>query len=370
MRVCYITNELFHWGKYGGFGFVTRSIGRELAKKGIEVFVIMPQSSKYQKEIETLDGMTVLSVPLNKPFIIHSRDLIKLCDADIFHSEQPSVGTLIAQYTRSEKKHIITFQDPRNQQEYTHLYPFDHPNLSSLARTRGIILLSYKIYHLQTTLAFQKADSLFCQAKSTIPKVMDLYNLRKPPSFLPNFVEIPTNNIKKASEPTVCFLGRFDLIKRPEIFFKLAKFFPDVRFIAMGRAYDNYRDIYLKKRYGNIPNLTFAGLVTGYEKSKILSKSWILINTSLYECQPCSFLEGAAHKCAIMSAETQDHFSKLFGYYVENGFNNYKIGLKTLIDHDSWIHKGNEGYKYVKKYHEKNIVINRHINIYKNLTEN
>ena len=39
MRICLIAVELFAWGKYGGFGRATRTIGRELVKRGIAVSV-------------------------------------------------------------------------------------------------------------------------------------------------------------------------------------------------------------------------------------------------------------------------------------------------------------------------------------------
>ena len=41
MRICLISVEIFAWGKYGGFGRATRTIGRELAQRGHEVFAVV-----------------------------------------------------------------------------------------------------------------------------------------------------------------------------------------------------------------------------------------------------------------------------------------------------------------------------------------
>ena len=58
MKICLICTEIFEWGKYGGFGRATRIIGRELVKRGIEVFAVVPKRNG-QKEIEILDGIKV-----------------------------------------------------------------------------------------------------------------------------------------------------------------------------------------------------------------------------------------------------------------------------------------------------------------------
>src|SRR3990172_2269150 len=93
MHVCLICVEIFAWGKYGGFGRATRIIGRELAKRGIEVFAVVPRREG-QKPVEQLDGMTVLSFPRHFPWT--SGVLYKECDADIFHSQEPSFGSFLA----------------------------------------------------------------------------------------------------------------------------------------------------------------------------------------------------------------------------------------------------------------------------------
>ena len=111
MKVCFICVEIFAWGKYGGFGRATRLIGRELAKRGIEVFAVVPRQ-KNQKPVEYLDGITVFSFPKYLPWT--SRKLLKQTNADIFHSEEPSLGTYLALKDMPKSKHLITFRDPRN----------------------------------------------------------------------------------------------------------------------------------------------------------------------------------------------------------------------------------------------------------------
>jgi len=62
MKICLISVEIFAWGKYGGFGRATRTIGRELAKRGVDVCAVVPLR-KGQKPVENLDGITVYGFP-------------------------------------------------------------------------------------------------------------------------------------------------------------------------------------------------------------------------------------------------------------------------------------------------------------------
>ena len=366
MRICFVVTEIFHWGKYGGFGSLTRSIGSELVKRGIEVFVVV-NKGKGQRSVEILDGMVILGYPLEEkrlriPAIKHlsMKKVYRLCDADVYHSEEPSLGTYMAMNAMPHRKHIVTSQDPVDEKDLEILYPF-YPVLHTVVRGK----IYFRIKRRLIREAVREADAVYCQAKYIIPKVKSMYELSKEPGFLPNPVKIPEGKIKKAEEPTVCFLARWDPIKRPEIFFSLAKEFPNVKFTALGKAHDEKRDQNLRKKYSNISNLEMTGFTSEEEKSKILEKSWILINTSVRECLPVAFLETAAHKCAILSSNNPDDFAKNFGYHVTD--DNYAKGLRYLLENDIWREKGEKGYHYVKEVHELNKVINQHIKVHKEL---
>ncbi|UCD46102.1 MAG: glycosyltransferase, partial [Candidatus Bathyarchaeota archaeon] len=121
---------------------------------------------------------------------------------------------------------------------------------------------------------------------------------------------------EKVDEPIVCFLGRFDEEKRPEMFFELARRFPDFRFVALGRVHYEARDRMLRQLYGGTRNLDLPSFVTGQEKERVLDSSWIVVNTSVSECLPVSFLEAGAHGCAILSFHDPDGFASNFGYHV------------------------------------------------------
>lgn len=360
MKVCFIASQIFAWGKYGGFGSVTRTIGKELVKRGINVCAVVPRRGD-QEPIEELDGMTVYGYRPSRFLFAHKP--YKLCDADIYHSEEPSFGTYLAMKTMPGRKHIITCQDPRNKHDWDVFYKY----WTKSKRLTFPLSYIYENNYL-TNQCVKRANAVYCQAKFIIPKAKDVYKLAHEPGFLPNPVVIPTRGLKKAQSPTVCFVGRLDTIKRPDIFCELSKEFPKVKFILLGKSEDKIYDKSLREKYGSVSNLEMAGFIDQFHSrdrfNQILEQSWVVVNTSIRECLPVSYLEAAAYKCAILSGTEKDpdDFAKNFGCYVQN--DNYASGLEFLLESNRWQEQGEKGYEYVRKTHELNAVIDKHIAVY------
>jgi glycosyltransferase involved in cell wall biosynthesis len=211
---------------------------------------------------------------------------------------------------------------------------------------------------------YWQADSLFATAQFLKNKARKKYRFSQDVKFLPSpapFFE----KTEKSETPLVAFLGRFDRRKRPHKFFNLAKKFPNVHFAAVGISQNTIFQNRLKKEYGGQKNLEFLGFLNQFEDdklSKLLSKTWILINTSKREGLPTSFIEAAGHKCAILSNINADNFSSEFGYHVEN--DDFTKGLNFLLENDRWREKGLAGYSYVKDLYSLEKAMEKHINIY------
>ena len=366
MRVCLIATELAgHSKSYGGFGMLTRDIAKGLVDRGLEVYVVVCRQPGQKPIVVDEGGFTVISCPLplytGITRVRRFKSIFELIDADIYHSEEPSVGTSLAIEAMPHRRHIITFQDPRTIEDRKIDWGIYSKKISKNDVIKFIIS-----YYFSVKKYVKKADALFCQAKYIIPKVMKIYNLHKTPGFLPNPVKIPTERIIKNSNPTVCFIGRWDIRKNPELFFELAKRFPDVKFIAAGACRtDLKRDKMLREKHKNIPNLVMPGWVDNTEKSKILEKSWIMINTSYRECLPVSYIEAVSYQCAILSYENPDNFPDNFGYRAKKvDIEEYSKGLKFLLENNRWKNLGMRGYEYVKSTFEYDKVIDKHIKIY------
>jgi glycosyltransferase involved in cell wall biosynthesis len=362
MRICFICTEIFEWGKYGGFGRATRLIGRELVKRGIEVFAVIPRRNE-QKEFEILDGIKVLGFHKSNPFYV--RKLFRECNADIFHSEEPSLGTYLAIKEMPGKLHLVTSRDPKVLSDWFN--EFILPSYNKLQVLSNFLFEDNSLVKRSV----RQADRVFSAAIFLKNKIVHKYTLNNDVEFLPTPIKIPTYEINKADTPTVCFISRWDKRKKPEIFFRLAEALPDIKFIAVGKGRNKNYDNYLRKKYSSLKNLIITGFINQFESNEIdeiLDKSWILVNTAIREGLPNSFLEALAHKCAILSSLNPENVTKCFGYVVSN--NNFIEGLKYLLKEDSWKIKGEEGQAYVKENYELNIAIEKHIKIYQDLLTN
>lgn len=359
MRICLISVEIFAWGKYGGFGRATRLIGRELARRGVEVIAVVPQR-KGQAAVEELDGIRVLGFkPKDIPRL---PQLFRQANADIYHSQEPSLGTYLAMRAMPERKHIVTFRDPRDAQDWR--IEFSLPSVSPMQ------VISNWLYEDNPLVAraVRRADGRFAAARMIIPKARKKYQLKEDPLFLPTPVDVPAR-FEKAAIPTVCFVSRWDKRKRPEIFFELAREFPQVRFLAAGQSRDPEYDRQLRREYAQLPNLEMLGFIDQFQSdalSRLLGKSWILANTAAREGLPNSFIEAAAHGCAILSAVDPDGFASRFGYPVQN--DDFTAGLRCLLEEDNWRDLAEQGYQYVLNTFSLDRAIEQHLALYEQLT--
>ncbi len=359
MRICLICVEVFAWGKYGGFGRSTRMLGRELAKRGHEVIVVVPRRAD-QQPVEVLDGMHVLSFPAEQPWI--SQVLYRQINADIYHSQEPSMGTYYALKTSPRSKHVVTFRDPRDAKDW-----FLEVARPSVSRFKTLRSLAYE-HNPWVRHAVKKADAYFSCAEGLEAKAQKLYGLKQRPLFLPSPIEIPQRALHKSDKPQVCFLGRWDRRKRPELFLELAKQRTDVDFVAIGQGQNAEWDRSLRAEYGKLDNVKLLGFVdqfTSNKMSEVLEQSWILINTSSREGLPTSFLEALAHRCALLSSVNTSEVTQRFGYWAHN--DNFLEGLNFLLKDDAWKVLADKGQAYVQMHYECQQSVDQHELIYRQL---
>ena len=348
--VCFLALEYFGWGKYGGIGRVTRDIASGLAGKGVDVSVIVPRG-RGQAEFETIEGVKIHSFPLSGYYRIGS--IIEKVNADIYHSQDPTPGTYIALKKMRRSRQVLTCQNPKTRDDWKKVNGF-----YGLRRR-----LFNRVFEPSLGRWLKDLDAVFCQANYIRGKAEELYSLDYTPGFLPNPVKVP-DFVAEKEMPLVCYLGRFDGEKRPERFFDLCNLFPGVGFVAGGASHDGDRDESLRRMYSGMLNLTMPGHVMGEEKESILNSSRVLVNTSISECLPVSFLEAAAHGCAILSPHDPDGFASMFGFHVRDG---YEEGLEWLLRDDNWRINGERGRRYVSEHHEHGSVIDRHLEVYEDL---
>jgi glycosyltransferase involved in cell wall biosynthesis len=364
MRIGLLSVEFFI-NKWGGFGRAARTIGRELAARGIEVYAIVPRQGA-QGPREEHDGVIVLGFPKHRPW-----DAYRLCreiDADVYHSCEPSITTALARWAMPHRKHLITLRDPRSREDWRR--ELERPSRSKLQVISNWIFEAKPLVRWAT----RRADAVYASAASSIPKIKHIYGLDA--EFLPTPTAVPAA-VAKASIPTVSWLARWDRIKRPEIFLQLPPRFPQVRFRFAGAALDPQWERHLRRTYGAASNLDWLGPIDPFQRprdhSEFLGAAWVMVNASTKETLPNAFLEAAAHRAAILSGLDPDGFASKFGHHVHRrdprekypDAEDFAQGLAWLLEHDRWRQQGQRGYEHVASTFETEIAIQRHIARYR-----
>jgi len=353
-RICLICVEIFAFGKYGGFGKATRTIGAELVKRGYEVFAVVPRRLDQRAE-ENLDGITVLSY---KPGdVLSSGALYKKINADIYHSCEPSVGTYLAKKHVPGARHIATVRYPRDAHDW--YLDFLYPSKNKWQVIKNYLYESnFIVRH-----SVRKLDGVYAPAQYMLSKIKRIYGLKEEPVFLPTPVMVPESCTKSAT-PQVLMMSRLDPRKRPEIFLSLADKFPEVTFHIAGMSRVPEYEHQLKEKYHQ-PNIVFHGFVDQFRDAlhhDLMEKSWILLNCAILEGLPNAYLEAAAHQMAILSYVNPDDFASRFGFHAAT--DNFEEGLNTLLKNDNWKSQGMKGHTHVKETFSLDIAMDQHEKIY------
>lgn len=131
--------------------------------------------------------------------------------------------------------------------------------------------------------------------------------------FLPNPVP-PVAASRETKRPRVLFLGRLDPIKRPWVFVDLARRFPGVDFAMLGQPHFAGPGSWQPTRLPQ--NVTVLGHVGGETKRAALRSAWLVVNTSIHESLPVSFLEALHAGTPIVSCQDPEGVTSRFGIHV------------------------------------------------------
>ena len=362
LHVCLIASELLGWGKAGGYGFATRSIARGLAERGHRATVVLPCPRGKRPARFELDGFEVIAYARSE--LLRSGRIFSAVDADVYHSQEPSVASYFARRAMAHRAHLVTSRDPRVWRDWW--IEFLHPTFNRLRTLPTIAVYENPL----TYTAVRKADAVFVPAHCLVEKSTRKYRLREAATFLPTPIDVP-GSVRKSTMPVVCFVGRLDRRKRPEKFLDLAARFPNVTFKVAGDSQDREYEQALHQRYAHLSNLQFLGFVDQFNHprlSALYAESWVMVNSAAREGLPNSFIEAAGHACAIVSELDPDAFVSRFGAIAENG--DYAAALAHLLADDRWREQGERGRHYVQNTNQQALAIERHLAVYAEAVRN
>ena len=264
---------------------------------------------------------------------------------------------------------LVCAKDSRTKEEWEKIYtvPLVSKMRNSNSKEQLLALAEEKKQSIAKMIKLSKIlkrKIAFCaQGYFLIEMARQTYGLNSiKPHILPNPVPLPKNReLKFSKKPSLLFIGRLDPVKRPWIVFELAKRFPGVDFYIAGKTHVPELIDPIINQYSHLANLKFRGLVGETERNQLIQSSWGLINTSIHEAIPVSFLESLAFGKCIISCQNPDNLTEKYGYYTgEYLGDGYDAGTldkfsekieQLLSNRKQIIEKGTEAKHYVEQNH-------------------
>jgi glycosyltransferase involved in cell wall biosynthesis len=364
MRVGVVSNEFFDaslgvsLGRMGGFGWAARQVVRYFRRApehGVDVVYLSRRHNKSTARELVAHGTRLIL--RSEDWLDYARRVrAERLDLLLTIDYRPNYHGLLRLLPRTPV--IVWVRDPR--------VPRDAARISSIRIPEAPETPPQGLKDLDcTSLAgvvrcsrWLRRPVLFATpAPSLAAKIPETYGVDPPHvAFLPNIVEIePT--AEKSPRPSVVFLGRLDPYKRPWIFVELARLFPSVEFLMLGKAHFDGKGAWEPRALP--PNLRALGHVGDEEKSRRLASAWALVNTSLHEGLAVSLLEALACETPPIASVDPEGVLSRFGVLVEGAEGDglaalprFASGLEHLLgDAALRAHLGREGRRWVSSTH-------------------
>lgn len=309
-------------GGFGGYGILAREyIAKYIPNSEIEVEVIIGSNSKKEIKTITRDGIKIHYLPKNWSskmdidfiYLNLVQKFFKEQKFDVYLSIEMSKIAYEVMRREKDKKLILWVQDPRPDYDWEEIKSVPMSNeydsyINYYSKWEG------RIQSLLKKMNEEKRLILISQGEYLKKKAIDLYKLPKDTKieYFPNPVVINDNFNIADKKDNVLFLGRLTPVKRPWIYFELAKKFPENIFYVCGQGTEIDKII---EKYKDVKNLKFMGHVSGEDKERLLRECKVLVNTSIHEAIPVSFLEAISYGQKVLSCQNPDDITKNNGYF-------------------------------------------------------
>lgn len=340
---------------FGGYGALARKyIAKYIPNDDIEMDVLLGAGGhRFRPRKYHVDNVNLYRLPRRH---WASRRFLRRKNYDIYLSIELTTDWVLRHEPDTTKKLILWIQDPRPK------YEWDEIETMTLMPEPNYY--NQNIYDLVNELYHDGRVRFVSQGYFLNQKAIDLYKLAPDVEiqYMPNPVELDSEfNVEKYKKKNmIIFLGRLEDVKRGWLFCETAKRVPEYEFYVLGKINTHKANTAaFWKQYQNIPNLHFAGHVDGEMKNQFLKDAKILVNTSVHEALPVSFLEALSYGCTLVSNRNPDSLTEKFGIWVGdvlgNGFESidlYADAVRKLMTDDKLRSKlAQAGRKYVEQVH-------------------
>jgi glycosyltransferase involved in cell wall biosynthesis len=306
----------------GGYGALARKyFAKYVPNEEIQVDVLLDTEGGDAIQRETIDGIDLYRLAGSEE--IRQRWLERQLYNVFVSIEMTYPSFEIVSKYRSDTQLLYWVQDPRPLDMY-------QSRLQTVSRLRDddwsymksvIVWMKERMARGLVTFASQgESLSQIARAMFEIPVSTSIDELVNP-------IEIERDYQlgQPAKENKVVFLGRLEAQKRVWIVCELARKMPQYEFYVIGatgigrnetgntRSLESYRN---QDGSSKIANLHFTGHLDGEAKAYHLKTAKVLINTSIWEGIPVSWLEAMSYGTVIVSSFERDELIGRFGTFV------------------------------------------------------
>ncbi len=355
IRVCFISPKAYPLFNpavekiFGGAEVDLYLIATELAKD--EAYDVRFVVGDYgQPDAEVRENVTLhKSLDVEKNFIAQGWKVwraLKRADADIYMHEASSLGTtLIALFSKLHGRRFVyrTAHTYETEGEYFKEFPFRGPFVKWAFRQANP-MITQNDQDVQSLMRTQQLGSIVirnaCRIRESLP----------------------------AKEKMILWVARSLPIKRPDLFLKLAREFPEERFVMIcprGVGDDRYDQLTADAE--TISNLEFIERVPFHEIDAYFERARVFVCTSDAEGFPNTFVQSSKAATAILSLNVNpdDFLTKNnCGFYAEGDWNAFSATLQEWTGSDAVLALGQNGRAYIKAHNDLGDIIGHYKDIF------
>jgi glycosyltransferase involved in cell wall biosynthesis len=296
-----------------------------------------------QPGTEQIEGVTLYkSLNVNNNLFLHSQKIwkaLKKANADIYMSEACSLGTTLNAFFCKVNNKVFIYRTAHTRE------------------TDGSYFQQNKLRGIFVKWAFRQAKQLITQNDEDVRNISSTLGLSS--IVIRNACRISLTLPEK--DGSILWVGRSLPIKRPDLFFKLARQFPNKPFVMIctqGSKDGNYDA--LSKEAESIKNLRFLPYVSFHEIDTWFERASIFVSTSDSEGFPNTFVQSCKAGIPILSLNVNpDGFLDKYhcGYCAEGNWLFFTEKLREWLVTDQAEQLGRNGLDYIKSHHDLSIII-------------
>lgn len=290
--ICFVMMHAFPVMK-GGAELQAYNLAKYFVKRGYDVHYIYQSRNKIKEENSGIKWHKLPFLPnnfslniLNYPKLVKS---LKIIDPDIIYQRAKNIYTGQIGFYSHEKDSIFVWGASSEKD----CLPQKEPNIKrKILRGSNLSIGNYGI---------KKADAIVVQTKTQQNLLIKNYGLES--IIIPNGHPIPVGQFKKEYPPIIVWVANIKKIKQPELFIKLARDLKDQKssFIMIGKPEVSDYGRKIEEMISATPNLQYLGEVSNDEVKKIIAKSSILVNTSVREGLPNTYIEAWMRETPVVT---------------------------------------------------------------------